>query len=127
MSATGKPVGTEISVGEAIHLRNLYAGNGGYLDVCGPATCGGNKYLALTSDSNNRDNGSGTWKIHTSGGGSAQISQGRTVYLLNGYANWQGGFLDVCGRAPAHSTLAVSTSSSNNRDNGSGAWRFFKA
>jgi hypothetical protein len=129
VSVTGKAVGAEVLIGDAIHLRNLYAGNGGYLDVCGHANCGGNKYLVFTSDSTNRDGGSGSWRIYAGASSPAdsKVREGDPVHLLNGYANWQGGYLDACGHAPAPSKYGVSTSNSTNRDSGSGTWKFSKA
>jgi len=62
MSATGKAVGAEVLVNDAIHLRNLYGGNGGYLDACGRASAP-SKYGVFTSDSKDRDGGTGTWKF----------------------------------------------------------------
>jgi hypothetical protein len=55
------------------------------------------------------------------------VREGDPVHLLNGYANWQGGYLDACGHAPAPSKYGVSTSNSTDRDTGSGTWKFSKA
>jgi hypothetical protein len=51
------------------------------------------------------------------------LKYGDTVHLLNGYANWRGGYLDACGHASAPSKYGVYTSDSTNRDSGSGSWR----
>jgi Ricin-type beta-trefoil lectin domain-like len=129
ISATGKAVSAEVLVNDAIHLRNLYGDNGGYLDVCGHANCGGNKYLVSTSDSKDRDTGSGSWRVYAGASSppDSTVREGDPVHLLNGYANWQGGYLDACGHAPAPSKYGVSTSDSRDRDTGSGTWKFSKA
>jgi hypothetical protein len=125
MSATGKAVGAEVLIGDAIHLRNLWTGDGGYLDVCGlpPAP---NKHAVVTSDSANRDRGSGTWRVYTAASSlpNSKVRKGDPVHLLNGFDNWQGGYLDVLGLPPAPNKHAVSTSDSKNRDRGSGTWKF---
>jgi len=130
MSATGKAVGAEVLINDVIHLRNLYAGNGGYLDAFGPADCPGNKYGVFTSDSKNRGGGTGSWRVYAWGSSPAdsKVREGTPVHLLNGYSNWQGGYLDACGPAPAPSKYGVSTNDSKSRSGGlSGTWKFFKA
>jgi hypothetical protein len=62
-SATGKAVGAEVLIGDVIHLRNLYAGNGGYLDTYGDERAP-KKYGVFTTNSNNRaGQGTGTWRF----------------------------------------------------------------
>ncbi|NBE53058.1 hypothetical protein [Streptomyces boluensis] len=48
--------------GGGIHLLNRYKDNGGFLDTRNHAT-DGNKYGVVTSNSWDRDKGSGTWKV----------------------------------------------------------------
>lgn len=53
LSAEGKAVGANVVSGDLVYLRNLYGGDGGYLDTNGYATTdqknGGGKYNVLTS------------------------------------------------------------------------------
>ncbi|WP_434634169.1 hypothetical protein [Chromobacterium sp. CV08] len=53
------------------------------------------------------------------------LRYGDTIRLINGYANFNGGYLDGCERRelPPDARLGVQTAVSPNRDNGSGSWR----
>jgi len=107
--------------GGTIHLRNQYS-SGSYLDTCGHATCGaGTKYGVSTSSSKNRDSGSGKWTIERANG-HAPVQHGDVVHLKNHYGG--GSYLDTCAHATcgAGTKYGVSTSSSKNRDSGTGKW-----
>lgn len=57
-----------------------------------------------------------------------EVRYGATYHLLNGYGNWNGGYLDAFGNASYHlNQWDVSTSSSYNRDNGTGIWKILSA
>jgi hypothetical protein len=130
LSASGKPVGAEVLLVDAIHLKNLYQGFGGYLDTAAHAPAP-SKFRVHTCDSLNRDHGSGSWRIHHATGGAlpdSKVRVGDPIVLLNGYYNaWTGGYLDSCGNASAPCKYNVYTCDSWNRDSGSGMWRFVKA
>ena len=56
------------------------------------------------------------------------LKYGDKMHLQNGYANWQGGYLDTYGNAPAPCKHNVVTYDSPNRaGQNTGTWRFFKA
>ncbi|MFL5997851.1 MAG: hypothetical protein ACJ736_26695 [Streptomyces sp.] len=67
VSASGKAAGQPVLSGDLVHLRNLYAGDGGYLDTVNHATTaqkgGGGKYGVATAQSKDRTPGSGRWRI----------------------------------------------------------------
>lgn len=58
LSATGKAVGANVVSGDLVYLRNLYGGDGGYLDTNGHATAdqknSGGKFNVLTSKDQDR-------------------------------------------------------------------------
>jgi hypothetical protein len=62
----------------------------------------------------------------------SKVRYGDLVHLLNGYDDWNGGFLDTCGGGPTAGLYGVSTSSYLDRGAaanapGTGTWRFSKA
>jgi hypothetical protein len=128
VSASGKPVGTEVLINDLIHLRNLYGGNGGYLDVCNPGLGGMNVY---TSDSPNRDRDSGSWRIDAAAPTQGRVRVGDPIHLLNcftGGPGFLGGFLDASeGAGAAPLVWRVYTHRSSNRGQNTGTWRFSKA
>jgi hypothetical protein len=130
VSATGKAAGAEVLILDNIRLRNLYGGNGGYLDVVPPGDPLPYKRVS-TCDSANRDRSSGDWGIYEASPRSdSKVREGDPIHLRNGFNNWQGGYLDTrSGYIPAGqpSKYIVYTSDSDNRDGGSGTWRLFKA
>jgi subtilisin family serine protease len=66
ISASGKAVGSPVLTWDSVHLRNKYGhGPGFYLDTCGLASCGGNKYnvSASTNPDRGSGSGSGTWRF----------------------------------------------------------------
>jgi hypothetical protein len=129
-SATGKAVGAEVLINDVIHLRNLYAGNGGYLDTYGnePAP---KRYGVFTTNSQDRaGQGTGSWRVCAAGSSppDSKVREGTLVHLLNGYANWQGGYLDTYGNEPAPKRYGVFTTNSQDRaGQGTGTWKFSKA
>ncbi|MEU7891771.1 hypothetical protein AB0B45_02775 [Nonomuraea sp. NPDC049152] len=127
-SATGKAVGAEVLTGDVVYLRNLFGGDGGYLDTCGGAPAP-NKYEVSTSHGKDRATGTGRWRVFaaSSSPDDARVRVGDVVHLLNGFNDWNGGFLDTCHAGPAEGLYGVSTSLYLNRGNGTGQWKFSKA
>ncbi len=121
LSATGKTEGQPVLNNDQIYLVNQYGGKGGYLDTRG-AGCEDNLYCVSTATSNNRDSGSGTWRIITDSAG-GEVQEDESVHLLNGYGDWKGGFLDTRGAGCEDNLYCVSTSVNWNRDGGSTHWR----
>ena len=125
ISASGKPAGSPVLIGDKMHLKNLY-GPGSYLDTCGGDSCGGNMYDVSTSSSTNRASKSGTWEIISASGkpvGSVVYTMD-PIYLKNLYGS--GTYLDTCGAGSCGDCAKydVSTSSKMNRAENSGTWRF---
>jgi hypothetical protein len=55
----------EVQEDEVVHLQNGYDNwNGGFLDTCGHADCGGNLYEVSTSGKWNRDGLTTQWQLH---------------------------------------------------------------
>ncbi|HVG61678.1 MAG TPA: hypothetical protein VNA24_24165 [Hyalangium sp.] len=125
LSASGKPAGTPVSPGDDVHLQNMHAGFGGYLDVA-YGGCDGNFFCVSTAFSSNRDQGSGTWKVLPNGSTSGSIMEGQPLHLLNGYASYNVGFLDIMGTGCEGNLYCTSTSLRWDRDGvGTASWRFF--
>jgi len=129
-SVTGKAVGSEVLTGDVIYLRNLYS-EGTYLDTCGHADCGGNKYKVSTSPAKDRAAGTGRWRLfaESSSLADSKVREGDLIHLLNGYDDWNGGFLDTCGNADCGGNkYNVSTSGYIDRaGQGTGTWKLSKA
>lgn len=123
-SATGKADGTPVNSFDQIHLVNQY-GNPTYLDTRSSG-CQDDYLCVSTATSANRDSGSGTWLIIKDQWATGPIAEGNTIRLMNGYAQWNGGYLDTRGSGCQDNLLCVSTSSSYNRDAGSTTWRLHK-
>jgi hypothetical protein len=106
---------------QVINLQNQYSAV--FLDTRGTG-CEENVLCVSASSSNDRDSGSGWWKIVSVSGSSGAVQPNDQVYLLNQYRiNGQNGYLDTRGTGCEGNVLCVSASSSNNRDSGSGTWR----
>lgn len=111
----------ELTLGQAVHLQNSYGGwGGGFLDIAG-AGCEGNAYCVSTSATWNRDNGSTFWKFEM------PMVYGQAYNIQNGYAGWQGGYLDTRGQGCEGNFYCVSTASSPNREYNSGSWKILSA
>jgi hypothetical protein len=123
VSASGKQNGTPVLVGDVIYLQNQYQGDGGYLDTCNHDTTG-NKYDVSTANTPTRAQGTGTWKIISSGNqNGTPVLLNDVIYLQNQYQG-DGGYLDVRGNATTGNKYAVSTSNTQERHQGSTHWRF---
>ncbi|KAA2262170.1 hypothetical protein F0L68_12780 [Solihabitans fulvus] len=129
-SASGKAIGAEVITGDVVYLRNLYGGDGGYLDTNSSGNPG-SKFGVSTSPGKDRAPGSGRWRVfaETSSPIDSKVREADRVHLLNGWDNWSGGFLDTNGgdANAAGSKYGVSTSDYTDRAAGSGTWRFAKA
>lgn len=124
ISANGKPEGSYVMACDDIHLQNQY-GEVSYLGVCGVASnCGCilNKYCVSTSLII-YSHGSTTWKIipESTSLNNCEIMEEQVVRLLNGYSDFQGGFLDTCEVASlcgcSQNLLCVSTTQGWNKNN----------
>ncbi len=135
MSASNKADGSPVLIGDDVYLFNQWNGNGGYLDTRGyqrDYAKTGNHLCVSTATSNNRANGSGTWRISSASGNAAgtAVTENSQIHLQNGWENFAGGYLDTRGYqrdyAKTGNHLCVSTATSNNRGGGSGTWRVTK-
>jgi hypothetical protein len=124
-SATGKADGTPVNGNDQIYLVNQY-GSPTYLDVDGSG-CQGNLLCVSTASTSNRDQHSGTWLIIKDQWATGPIAEQSTVRLMNGYADWSGGYLDVNGAGCQGNVYCVSTARNFNRDSGSTTWRLAAA
>lgn len=131
LSATGKATGTPVVSGDVIQLRNLYGGDGGYLDTNGHATTdqknAGAKFNVSTSKDRDRAAGSGTgrWRVfaQASTPGDQHIRPGDVIHLWNVYAD-NGGFLETNGGGPAGGKYDVCTNGYSNRAQNVADWKF---
>jgi hypothetical protein len=130
LSATGKAAGTTVVSGDLIQLRNLYGGDGGYLDTNGHATTdqqsAGAKYDVLTSKDKDRAPGSGTgrWRVFAQASTPADqnIRPGDVIRLWNTYAD-NGGFLETNSGGPGGGKYDVCTNAYYNRAQNVGDWK----
>ncbi|WNE93894.1 hypothetical protein PS467_00350 [Streptomyces luomodiensis] len=114
---------TTVKSGDIIYLRNLYGGNGGYLDVSGGASSGqqqaGGIYDVTTAYGKDRDGNSSRWQIFdtASSPGDGLVRFNDIVQLWNTYAN-RGGFLETNGGSSASGArYDVDTNAYSNRSN----------
>jgi hypothetical protein len=116
LSAMGKATGTVVHSGDLIYLRNLYGGDGGYLDTNGYAKQAGAKYDVTTYATKDRAPGTSRWRIfaQTSTPTDQDIRVGDTVHLWNTYDD-NGGFLETNGNSTDGDKYDVCTSAYYNR------------
>jgi hypothetical protein len=135
LSASGKAAGNPVVSGDLVHLRNLYSGDGGYLDVANHASTdqknGGGKYDVATAESSDRASGSGKWRIFapTSAPGDQNVRAGDIVHLWNTY-DGNGGFLETnqhAGGDTQGGKLDVCTNAYFNRASNVADWKIHKA
>lgn len=127
----------EIKIGSIVHLRN---GNNGYLDVRGLVRlipdfwniAGTERTLVFTHPDNDRDRGSGSWRIMSASGKTdgEPLMYGDLIHLKSMAGEI---YLDVCGGVEhlipfqkfhgQQVTNGVFTASYPNRDNGTGIWK----
>ncbi|MFI6728770.1 hypothetical protein [Streptomyces atratus] len=101
VSGSCAAIGAPVKSGEIIYLRNLYTGNGGYLDAGnGDATSvqktGGGLYEVTTAWGKDRDGNSSRWQIFdiTSAPQDGLVRFNDTVQLWSTYKDL-GGFLET--------------------------------
>lgn len=132
LSATGKAAGQPVLSGDLIQLRNLYGGDGGYLDTSNPATgpqqSAGGKYGVATADSKDRAPGTGRWRIfaQTSAPGDQNVRAGDVVHLWNTYDD-NGGFLETNQNSTQGDKYEVCTNAYFNRASNVADWKVLKA
>lgn len=123
----GGQTGSDVKNGDIVHLKNLY-GEKTYLDTYEHAPAP-EKYNVQTSNSPDRDSGSGRWQVQAQSPRSdGKIMYGDVVHFFNQYGN-NGGFLDTCNpsTAGAGAKYDVYTSDASARDGLSGSWRMYEA
>ncbi|AZM53823.1 hypothetical protein DMA15_15575 [Streptomyces sp. WAC 01529] len=133
LSASGKAAGQPVVSGDVVYLRNLYGGDGGYLDTNGhasdPQKAAGARYDVSTSEARDRATGTGRWRIfaQTSSPADQKVRVGDIVHLWNLYGD-NGGFLET-----NHTTTAsggkydLCTNAYFNRSSDVGLWKIHKA
>ncbi|AEN14259.1 MULTISPECIES: hypothetical protein [unclassified Streptomyces] len=134
LSAGGKAVGTPVISGDLVQLRNLYGGDGGYLDTNGHAAAAqkqsGAQYDVLTSTARERAAGSGTGNWHIFARASApsdrSVRIGDVVHLWNTYAG-NGGFLETNGNGHVAGQYKVCTNVYYNRAADVADWKIHRA
>jgi hypothetical protein len=138
VSAKGKANGTDVLIGDEIHLENSWNNyTGGFLDARGyqkDFEKTGNHLCVSTAKVKNRDIGSGTWKIVSAHGktNGENLEHFDDIHLQNGWNRYNGGFLDTRGYQEEFEKtgnhLCVSTATVKDRENsGSGTWKVFLA
>ncbi|MCX4884111.1 hypothetical protein [Streptomyces sp. NBC_00847] len=133
LSASGKAAGQPVTSGDLIYLRNLYGGDGGYLDTnSGPTTTQANdgaKYDVSTSPARDRAPGTGRWRIfaQTSAPADQNVRFGDTVLLWNTWDD-NGGFLETNGgSSDTGSKYDVCTNAYFNRSSNVADWKIHQA
>ncbi|MBB5960616.1 hypothetical protein FHS29_007244 [Saccharothrix tamanrassetensis] len=133
LSASGKANGSPVVSGDVVHLRNLYGGDGGYLDTNGHANASqksaGGKYNVSTSTAKDRAAGTGRWRLYaqTSGSPADQtVRAGGVIHLWNLYGD-NGGFLETNGHATDGGKLDVCTNAYYNRSQDVADWKIHNA
>ncbi|MFD4119178.1 hypothetical protein ACFWSJ_37780 [Streptomyces niveus] len=117
--------------GDLVCLKNLYGGDGGYLDTNGVADAGqknaGGKYNVSTSKDQDRAPGTGRWRIfaQASTPGDQNVRTGDVVHLFNTYGD-NGGFLETNGAGPAAGKYDVCTNAYYNRSGNVGDWKLHR-
>ncbi|MFH8408110.1 hypothetical protein ACH4FX_25415 [Streptomyces sp. NPDC018019] len=132
-SATGKPSGQPVVSGDLVYLRNLYGGDGGYLDSNGHASAAqknsGALYDVSTSQSRDRAAGTGRWRIfaRSSSPADRNVRVGDVVHLWNTYGD-NGGFLETNGHSTASGgKYDLCTNAYVNRSSDVADWKIHKA
>ncbi|WP_438030585.1 hypothetical protein [Sorangium sp. So ce233] len=136
LSATGKASGQEVLSGDIIYLKNLYGGNGGYLDACGHASPSPCIYKVGTADQQDRASiGTAKWRVfaQTSAPIDNKVRENDIVHFFNesNHKNAPGGFLDTYGDASGISAgnkyNVVTCAYVDRAGKGTGSWRMIKA
>ncbi|MEI5099221.1 hypothetical protein RB200_12070 [Streptomyces sp. PmtG] len=133
LSATGKPSGQPVISGDVVYLRNLYGGDGGYLDTNGHAAQeqkdAGGRYDVSTSQARDRAAGTGRWRIvaQTSHPTDGNVRAGDVVHLWNLYGD-NGGFLETNHASPlTGAKYDLCTNAYYNRSSSVADWKLHRA
>ncbi|MDC0773358.1 hypothetical protein [Streptomyces sp. HD] len=133
LSASGKAAGQPVVSGDLVYLRNLYGGDGGYLDTNNHATAdqktAGAKFDVSTSQTRDRATGTGRWRIfaQTSTPADQNVRLGDTVHLWNTYGD-NGGFLETNNHSSASGAkYDICTNAYFNRSSNVADWKIHKA
>ena len=119
-----------LTYGDVIHLKNMYY-EGSYLDTCGyPSEAhAGQTWDVSTTESKDRDKGTGSWVVESAEGkeaGEVVVRHGDKIHLKNLY--YEGSYLDTHGYSTHEGqTWDVTTTESKDRDNGTGIWQIESA
>lgn len=117
---------SKLVYGQTYRLHNGYNQfTGGYLDVRGTG-CDGGAYCVSTSESFDRDHGSGTWKIASplpeERPDGTPVYPADDVQLISMYQGGKGGYLAVLGKGCEQNLYCVSTQMSIT-DAGAALWK----
>ncbi|MGW0538058.1 hypothetical protein [Streptomyces sp. NPDC003032] len=133
LSASGKAAGQPVASGDVVYLRNLYGGDGGYLDTNGHASDAqknaGAKYDVSTSEARDRAAGTGRWRIFAQASSPADqnVRAGDIVHLWNLYGD-NGGFLETNNVTTASGgKYDLCTNAYFNRSSDVGIWKIHRA
>ncbi|MGI5372567.1 hypothetical protein ACQEVN_38600 [Streptomyces iakyrus] len=133
LSAAGKAVGANVVSGDLVYLRNLFGGDGGYLDTNGHAADSqkdyGGKFNVLTSKDKDRAPGTGRWRLFVPGSSprDQHVRPGDVIHLWNTWGD-NGGFLETNEPGTADgSKYDVCTNGYYNRDKNVGDWKIHRA
>ncbi|MGW7066830.1 hypothetical protein ACWGII_15325 [Streptomyces sp. NPDC054855] len=132
LSASGKGAGQPVVSGDVVYLRNLYGGDGGYLDTNGHASdvqkTAGAKFDVATSEARDRAAGTGRWRIfaQTSTPADQYVRAGDVVHLWNLYGD-NGGFLETNNHSTADGgKYDLCTNAYFNRSSNVADWKIHK-
>ncbi|MFI0263995.1 hypothetical protein ACH4OW_33850 [Streptomyces sp. NPDC017056] len=133
LSASGKATGQPVVSGDVVYLRNLYGGDGGYLDTNGHASdvqkTAGAKFDVATSETRDRAQGTGRWRIfaQTSSPADQNVRVGDVVHLWNLYGD-NGGFLETNNHSTASGgKYDLCTNAYFNRSSNVADWKIHRA
>ena len=120
---SGKGMGVKVFYGDGLHIVNQYDEAKGHLEPYGNSGNGG--FGVETSNTPDPHDGSRIWKIVSKRGFIGGVRSGDLVHLINQY-NPAKGYLDTYGHTGCGG-FGVETTSTKDRDNGSGTWRIITA
>ncbi|MGW8530990.1 hypothetical protein [Nocardiopsis sp. NPDC055824] len=132
LSPEGRATGANVLSGDVVWLRNLYGGDGGYLDTNGHASStqksAGAKYDVSTSQSRDRAEGTGRWRIfaQTSIPTDQHVRTGDVLLIWNLYAG-NGGFLETNQHSTEGDKYDVCTNAYFNRAADVAYWKASRA
>jgi len=124
-AVAGGQAGSPVRYGDEIHIENLWAGGGAWLDTNGGG-CEGNQLCVSAADRPDRSSEyTGIWRIVSAAGKPAgtPVSEGEEFYVQNKYNSWFT-YLDINGGGCEGNKYCVSASTSPDRAGvGTAVWR----